>query len=539
MSIKQTIFNLIAITEKSNCPCLLVTNPGYGKTTAIKEFAEENNYHYEQLIGSQTTPEEILGYGVNNGGEALDDLNPKWFVRLREAGKNGRKQILFCDEISTCNGQVQGAMLSLIFDRKLKSGDLLPEDCVIIAAANYAKNLPSYMSILSPTMNRFCVINMMDKMTGLDICDELFNADMRKAKTPVWKPLASNQAEKFSELFETMYRKMFTSFSDPDSANGFIDIQNTELDGLYADADGRLLNFISLRTLDYYMRIIRACIELGITDQDLISKITDGLVGAGTGNFKNKVQIDNFTKLFNHSIIALMDKVREVKPKNEPKSSSSFNYGEKTVSNLITQFLTNNEAVESFVGGDDKSQKNFDEITDVIQEDYGNIVEKLIDLDGDNTKTSKFIADFQAGLELLKVLEDNSTMKFNKEKLVRFLQDYDAYYGQITENKNVPDVNRQAVFNNYRSNLYRCSVIGVKQGFEFSAKDVAKATKMGDIIKIGIRRVKDGQFHKLPFNSAVFENQVGKAIGNDYNIVTFQGDKMTILKQEDFVKLID
>jgi len=142
----------------------MISNPGAGKTTGAMRYAEKNGYHLEVLIGSRSTPEELLGYQVNNGGSSLEHLDSQWWSRIIEYEKKGIPSILFCDEISTCPGQTEGAMLSLIQDRKNQKGESLPESCIVLGAANYSKNLPSYMDIIAPAINRFCVINLMDNM---------------------------------------------------------------------------------------------------------------------------------------------------------------------------------------------------------------------------------------------------------------------------------------------------------------------------------------------------------------------------------------
>ena len=83
MTIRQEIFNALALTkytvelsnktrgtdnERTSVPFLLMSAPGYGKTTIIKQWCEQNGYHLETLIGSRFTPEEIMGYQVNEPG---------------------------------------------------------------------------------------------------------------------------------------------------------------------------------------------------------------------------------------------------------------------------------------------------------------------------------------------------------------------------------------------------------------------------------------------------------------------------------------
>ena len=86
--------------------------------------------------------------------------NPTWYQTIINKQKEGIPCILFIDELSVCPSLVQGALYRLIFERTIGNGNTLPDDCVIISAGNFKENLPSYCDITSPSLNRFCVINL-------------------------------------------------------------------------------------------------------------------------------------------------------------------------------------------------------------------------------------------------------------------------------------------------------------------------------------------------------------------------------------------
>ena len=52
-------------------PVLFFSNPGFGKTTTIYNYAKKNGYHVEVLCGAQYAQDEILGFQTNEGGKSL------------------------------------------------------------------------------------------------------------------------------------------------------------------------------------------------------------------------------------------------------------------------------------------------------------------------------------------------------------------------------------------------------------------------------------------------------------------------------------
>src|SRR5574344_270783 len=80
--LRDLIAKSIEMSRISKLPVLFISNPGYGKTSTIQQYAEINGYHVESLIGSRFSPEEILGYHVNNGGEGLEVFQPELYGRI-------------------------------------------------------------------------------------------------------------------------------------------------------------------------------------------------------------------------------------------------------------------------------------------------------------------------------------------------------------------------------------------------------------------------------------------------------------------------
>lgn len=313
MRIEQIITDSVMLTEKTGIPVLFLSNPGLGKTTILKRYAEKQGYHLETLIGSRFSPEEISGYMVNNGGDHLTHMSPDWFDRITKKAEAGITTLLFIDEISTCSEAVQGALLSLIFDRTIGSNKYLPEDCIIVSAANYARNLPSCMNLMAPTLNRFILINLNEDYKAMDLLEEFIDTTSENTLTS-YTPLKNLPAD-FESVFKTNFKlawkEIFLKYSDSEAALGYLDISNRELDGLYSDCEDYVYNFISGRTLSYLCRVLIAYIQLGMENDELLNKVIDGLVGNGTCDFKNKKQLNqyrNYIHKMMHSVITKKQK---------------------------------------------------------------------------------------------------------------------------------------------------------------------------------------------------------------------------------------
>ena len=130
--IRDSIELAISVSAHSGVPILFLANPGLAKSTITAGWAARNGYHLETLIGSRFTQEEILGFQVRiedktTGETYLELLEPHWYRSIIQHEKKGRPALLFLDELSTVQENVQGAMLQLVFDRTIGHGKKLPD----------------------------------------------------------------------------------------------------------------------------------------------------------------------------------------------------------------------------------------------------------------------------------------------------------------------------------------------------------------------------------------------------------------------------
>lgn len=531
MAIAQIVYDICELSKSTKKPFLLMSNPGGGKTTGVVQYAEKNGYHLEIVIGSRSTPEELLGYQVNNGGESLEHLDSQWWHRIIEFHKKGIPSILFADEISTCPGQTEGAMLSLIQDRKNQKGEYLPDDCIVIAAANYSKNLPSYMDIITPAINRFCVINLTEGMTGVDLVNELFHPE--EAKPRKFVPFTKKDDEEYTLTMEKFFTNIFTSYNDKKSAKGFIDINNTDIAGLYQESESSLYNVISLRSMSDFTKLLKCAIEYGMNDKSFLSKIVDGMIGAGSNSFKNYEQASAYRDLLHVSVDQISKKFMRHTPVTRSKKSK-FDYGE-SVADIVTKLnQRTNELSESFVQ-DSESSNVLDELVQALSKNYGNIGQVVFGMNDNKEKQATFLSDYEAVGDYFDNNEEDIRNNFSDSsyKIVGFLQGYSAYYNQLAKNKIYSDVNKMRVFKNYKSSLYVTSMLAINKFFneELPVEVTDEMLKKETVITVGVRRIEAKTLYKIPYGSSVCSNQLGIPVTEYYPIVFEKGKLVTIVPE--------
>ncbi|MEL3907959.1 MAG: AAA family ATPase [Treponemataceae bacterium] len=289
-NIRDLVFTTLSIQEKSKIPVLFLGNPGIAKTTGVRLWAKEHGYKVTTLIGTQRVAEEILGYMVNEVEQKkLVTYTPDWFDEIIKNHKEGHKTLLFIDELSQAPENVQGAMLQLIFDRRVGgTNNYLPDDTLIVSAANYKGNIPLQCNIQAPTLNRFVIININPK-DSISLVQEFLQPEENRTKDlPEFSEieLTAKMEESIRRNLERGLLRLFVSM------NEVLDFQNTEFNDIF-DSEGEVYNFITGRTISYTFEVLKAMVQLGITQYkfaDVIRAHTLGLLGAGTCNFTSPLE---------------------------------------------------------------------------------------------------------------------------------------------------------------------------------------------------------------------------------------------------------
>lgn len=126
------IQDLMEAVDKRRCdivPCLLGA-PGIGKTEGIETFAREHGRNVVHIITSQILPTEVSGMTMpNQETHSMDVFDHTRLSHMKDG------DILFLDELLKGQQQVLSACLTLVQERRLMSGTMLP-DVIIVAAAN-------------------------------------------------------------------------------------------------------------------------------------------------------------------------------------------------------------------------------------------------------------------------------------------------------------------------------------------------------------------------------------------------------------------
>lgn len=347
-SINVSIFTALKVSEKSNVPVLIMSNPGLGKSTTVSMFAKVRGYHLQLLRGNSTSETEVLGYDVvdnENGGKSTIHTRPTWYNEILEKEKEGIHTLLFLDEITTANEFVQAALLHLIFERMV-GNEKLPEGTLIVSAGNYAQNLSNQMNMLPPLMNRFIIFNINPSYNDLDafLCKyEGAIADSEGKVQDYMYRLVQKMKElddqeidipesQYNRIGEYIERgiKETTKFLAT-SGEKVIDFGVKDLQGLYSDADddSKLCGFVTFRTLNYLRDVTLAvfkCFGKAGILSDNYRNIVDGLCGYGISRDpKTKEVKKNYVgKEYFDSMSNIINDIEKMKNDKLPKYEKFF-----------------------------------------------------------------------------------------------------------------------------------------------------------------------------------------------------------------------
>lgn len=146
----KTATTALGVAVGARTPVLLWGAPGTGKSSIVRDLAAAMGWPCEVVIASIREPSDFAGLPiVADGGVRF--APPSWATNLLEAGRG----LLFLDEISTAPPAVQAALLRVVLERTV--GDLqLPDDVVVVAAANPPDQAADGWDLSAPLANRFC-----------------------------------------------------------------------------------------------------------------------------------------------------------------------------------------------------------------------------------------------------------------------------------------------------------------------------------------------------------------------------------------------
>jgi MoxR-like ATPase len=350
-NINVQMFTQLKVAEKSKVPVFFVGSVGAGKTTSIYMFAKVRGYEVVLLRGNSETYETIIGYSVAPKEVSVDHpmaavhLRPDWFERILRNKEEGKKTLLFLDELNTANEFVQAALLHLVFERKVGNEDL-PEDTLIVSAGNYSGNVSSTMSMMGPTLNRWCIINIVPEASDLDSFLNKFDgclvnddAEANDYMGEMFKTMCELDKQEQTDITEASYRKIgaYIERNILETARMIMttekkhDPRVQDLMSLYQDTsddDKPLKNFLTMRSLVYLREVTIAyymCFgKAGITS-DNYRKAIDGLAGLGTTrDSKNEVKMNEIGNEFFTNMQLAVNEIEKMKNSSLPKYEKFF-----------------------------------------------------------------------------------------------------------------------------------------------------------------------------------------------------------------------
>lgn len=331
-TINSKIIRVLRISELSKVPVLLIGNPGVGKTTTVEKFCEMFGYELVLLRGSQSSPEEILGFDVNDNNErkTTTHLVPEWYIDVKNFESQGKKVLLFLDEITTSNEPTQAALLHLIFERKVTRVDKLPDDCLIVSAGNYSGNLSSGFNLIPPLMNRFMIINIVPNDIDIDVFLGKYDPSSQNLMSSI-KNVYNNEERPVDDSFinssKSLIEKGIKEMTRSLVKSGKLSLSATEMSDVYSDTSGYLLGFVSFRSLNYLREVsIYTYLtygKAGITS-DSFDLMVKGLVGIGFKVNKDSVEKISLYDEYKEAILGICIELDKMKSKSILNYNDTF-----------------------------------------------------------------------------------------------------------------------------------------------------------------------------------------------------------------------
>jgi hypothetical protein len=240
-----------------------MSTPGIGKSSTLELYSKVRDLNLTTVIASQYAPDDILGIQAVSNGK-LERLAPYWYNELIKKSSNGKDNLLFIDEITTCNEFIQAPLLNLIFNKSL-GGHTLPENTYIIAAGNYEDCLNNAFRMSAPLVNRFLILNLNNSDVNLK---ELLSVN--------FKELANSGSEDLIEYLGLSPSDFISMSSVKSLIKVLVELKvdNYEINN---SIETGLTGFLSIRSLSYCKRLIETANSLGYMDSMVKSVICDTL----------------------------------------------------------------------------------------------------------------------------------------------------------------------------------------------------------------------------------------------------------------------
>ncbi|MGL5148990.1 MAG: ATP-binding protein [Clostridium sp.] len=142
MKFKEVLNTIDLIIETGEVP-LLLGESGIGKTALVKQIARDGGYKLVTIDANLLKEGEIGGLPTVSNGETIYATHHKLVEITKSIYGDGKKVLLFIDELNRCDHAVQQELMNLILNREI-NGYELSEDVKIIAAMNPSNKYDNY-----------------------------------------------------------------------------------------------------------------------------------------------------------------------------------------------------------------------------------------------------------------------------------------------------------------------------------------------------------------------------------------------------------
>ena len=287
--------SLIAMID-SKIPVFVWGNPGVGKSSLIKQIANDKSMEFIDLRLSLLDPTDLRGIpffdAANKSAvwakpEFLPDSNSQAFG------------ILFLDEINSAPPTIQAAAYQLILDRKIGEYTL-PINYAIVAAGNYESDRGVTYRMPTPLANRFVHLD--------------FELDFSEWKSWAYESKIDNRIISFlsykpQNLFTFDTKSKEKSFATPRSWSFVNDILNSNLQieflkdvisgAVGIESSDEFMNFCKVvDKLPNIEEIINSNSNEVPTNNSVLYALCTGIVYA----LKEKSSVEFVTNILNYSL---------------------------------------------------------------------------------------------------------------------------------------------------------------------------------------------------------------------------------------------
>jgi hypothetical protein len=132
-------------------PVFIWGQPGIGKSSLVRAFAESIGLDCVTLLGTQLAPEDLIGVPEIRDGRSR--------FAPPEAIARDAPYCLFLDELNSASPEVQKAFYSLILDRRIGAYEL-PIGSIVIGAGNRASDNALARPMASALVNRMVHVHL-------------------------------------------------------------------------------------------------------------------------------------------------------------------------------------------------------------------------------------------------------------------------------------------------------------------------------------------------------------------------------------------